>query len=145
MIFAQSNDTGTPRDSAAAESEAKFLNGDAIDEYLASEYFLAVEGNPTAYGGVYSFGDSEWEWTLTIGIISGKVTAKYRYGRWANNAENWLKFTKTVGSALIDGFVFKGKSFGGVFVRHRTTGELGLVLTNGHIANSPELGHRLNP
>lgn len=143
LLRAQDEPNRTPRDSAALESEAIFMNdGSYTGEALSSDYFIAVESDPQSYEGEYEFGDSEWEWTLTIKVVSGKTTAKYRYGRWDKKFENWRTITRTVKAASIDHFLFKGLGFNGVFVRHRTSGAMGLVLTSGHVAHAPEVGLR---
>lgn len=95
-----------------------------VDSVDAGEFVPSQASTPSAYGGEYHFGDSEWESTLTLSVQGNEVSGVLGYADWEN--ESWVGKEVRFDGGRIAGASFSAPGWKGVFVRYQ--GQPGIVI-----------------
>jgi len=95
-----------------------------VDSVSAAEFTPNVASTPSAYGGEYHFGDSEWESELTLTVEGNTITGELGYAEWEN--ETWAGKEVRFGGGTITGASFTAPGWKGVFVLYN--GEPGVII-----------------
>ena len=95
-----------------------------VDSVSAGELVPHEATTPSAHGGEYHFGDSEWESTLTLSVQGNEVTGVLGYADWEN--ETWVGKRVRFDGGKIIGASFSAPGWKGVFVRYQ--GRPGIVI-----------------
>lgn len=99
---------------------------DRVDEdsVSAAEFTPNVASAPSAYGGDYHFGDSEWESNLALTVEGTTITGVLSYGSFEN--EKWVGEEVRFEGGTINGASFSAPGWKGVFVLYN--GERGVII-----------------
>lgn len=117
--------------------------GDPTDEPVSAlGYFADVRDDASAYSGKYSFGHSEGDWMLELKVGIKGISASYSYGVYDERTDQWQTVKKTIKNAKVDGFVFSGDGFLGVFMSDKQSMRPAMVLVKGNGVQSPEVGYK---
>jgi hypothetical protein len=127
---------------AAARQSIRVHGGEEdVENFNASE-FVADEMSPPAYAGMYHFGDSEGESTLTLTVQGNTLAGTLQYSVWEN--ETWVGKEVRLDDGRIAGARLIAPEWDGVFVRFR--GQPGLVILRAPTDRlGVEFGNKLDP